>query len=625
MNTNSIRIKTIHYGIKQLIILLFVSFFSIFCSINQVYANNSDFTLQTNKLKEYSNNSIYFYRPCENRNKNFSSICGNTAREKYWSALINAGFKDYQVAGMFGSIDHEGGFGPTLYQWKNIVDKDTKQFVQGVTWDTLYNCPKGKCPGGVGSFQITYELGWYLQQINTESPDLIKYFKDPLNYQLSGDEILKKIGATDFDRLVEQEIKHFVLGSRKASSDGLKATQTLEEATDYWTKIVENCADCCGEADKDKSCGQIEPRRASAKKELDDMSTFTCNSSSSSSSSSVSANTSQYTLLEGYGSITFYGPDAASNGGFAGRNATESINGARLADGQVAKDTRDGGVLQFGDIVYIETTPEPNAESSHANGKFFIVADTGAETANTAKWNIDVFVNEPTPSKLFNPPYGSTTNVKIYKVASGVSWEEYLEKYHGKTNVNIESDNSCDDPTGATGNIIADTALKLSWDCGSSSGCHSQGNPPYEPKPEYLKAMESLAPKDEEPYDNPKWGYGASCDRFVAIVMRYSGADPNFPTGYANDSGAYMLDNPELYEKIDFNGSNYEVLKPGDIFSTFAPRNTGHGHIWIYVTINGEHGRADASHGEHSGRTAEHYTRTPIINDGREYKVFRRK
>ncbi len=283
MNTNSIRIKTIHYGIKQLIILLFVSFFSIFCSINQVYANNSDFTLQTNKLKEYSNNSIYFYRPCENRNKNFSSTCGNTAREKYWSALIAAGFKDYQVAAMFGSIDHEGGFGPTLYQWKNIVDKDTKQFVQGVTWDTLYNCPKGKCPGGVGSFQITYELGWYLQQIDKENADLIKYFKDPLNYQLPGDEMLKKIGATDFDRLVEQEIKHFVLGSRKASSDGLKATQTLKEATDYWTKIVENCANCCGEADKDKSCEQIEPRRASAKKELDDMSTFTCNGSSSSS------------------------------------------------------------------------------------------------------------------------------------------------------------------------------------------------------------------------------------------------------------------------------------------------------------------------------------------------------
>ena len=184
--------------------------------------------------------------------------------------------------------------------------------------------------------------------------------------------------------------------------------------------------------------------------------------------------------------------------------------------------------------------------------------------------------------------------------------------------------------SGATGNIIADTALELSWDCGESSGCHSQGSTPYEPKPEYLKAMESLAPKGTEPYDNPGgWGYGASCDRFVAIVMRYTKADENFPTGYANDSGAYMEDHPELYQEIPFDGSNFEVLQPGDIFSTYSPRGQSCGHIWIYVTINGEHGRADASNGNNSGRTAEHYTKTPIIHDNacgpRTYKVFRKK
>lgn len=187
----------------------------------------------------------------------------------------------------------------------------------------------------------------------------------------------------------------------------------------------------------------------------------------------------------------------------------------------------------------------------------------------------------------------------------------------GGTNEN--GDAYCETP-GSNGEI-ADTAILLSWDCGSASGCHSQNGPPYEPKPEYVRAMQQVGT-----YDNPGgWGYGASCDRFVATVMRYSGADPNFPIGYANDSGIYLISHPELYKEItSFDGTNPDVLEPGDIFSTYAAPGQSGGHIWIYVKINNEHGRADASNGSSSGRTAEHYTRAPIINDGRPYKVFRR-
>ena len=180
-----------------------------------------------------------------------------------------------------------------------------------------------------------------------------------------------------------------------------------------------------------------------------------------------------------------------------------------------------------------------------------------------------------------------------------------------------DGDAYCSTP-GSNGDI-ADTALLLSWDCGSSSGCHSQNGPPFEPKPEYVTAMQQVGT-----YDNPGLGYGASCDRFVATVMRYSGADANFPIGYANDSGVYLMSHKELYDEINFDGTNVDILQPGDIFSTFSPAGQSGGHIWIYVKINGEDGRADASFGSSSGRTAEHYTRVPIINDGRQYKVFRR-
>ena len=756
-------------------------------------------------LQQYSHENIYSHKPCSsgNNSNNFSSICGDTPREKYWSVLRQT-FDEIHTAAIFGSIDHEGSFGPTLWQY-NIVPAGSGAFKEGITWERLYGC-SGNCPGGVGAFQITGSLGPYLQYVDGQDSSLTQYFKDP-SYSLPGDAALERIGVTDFDKLVQQEVE-FVLNH--VDKEGFQATTTIEEATDWWTMKYENCADCCGSADNDHSCEQIAPRRESAQKEFDEMKNFTCSGSSSSGSAttrphSTSANTSQFTLLEGYGNLTFYGPDAASNGGYAGRNGTESINGGALADGQVARDTRDGGALAFGDIIYIETTSEEGAESSYANGRYFIVADTGGETAHSEKWDIDVFVDEPNPSALNYPPYGSTTNAKIYKVASGVSWDEYLatyanggpncdditgeditwigdsystgaqpiierefpgitfggsvnddnsyiqdckhvdldttcqanpslnpsglnvlrritsagdlkpylvmalgtnngwdnnmtnkfqeimssypdtkvifvtsrttlsdfsasneilksfvnsnnnyyladwaaaydasyfgndaehpttnggyEKWVGLISDAINSSKTCNNSNtnacgsgGSNNNSIADTALLLSWDCVIGKGCHSEGSPPYEPKPEYVTAMQQVGT-----YDNPGgWGYGASCDRFVATVMRYSKADENFPTGYANDSGNYMISHPELYQEINFNGSNFDVLQPGDIFSTFGPSTSG-GHIWIYVEINGEPGRADASNGNSSGRTAEHYTRTPVINDGRQFKVFRRK
>ena len=265
-------------------ILLFLVLTSFF--IHSTYATS------TIPMKEYSANSIFFYDPltlaesCIPSKKNSSSICGNTAREKYWSALRKY-FDEIHVAAMFGSIDHEGSFGPTLWQY-NIVPAGSGAFASDKSWSQLYNCAKGNCPGGVGAFQITYELGWYLQQINAKNPDLIKYFQDP-SYSLQGDTALEKIGETDFDRLIDQEIEIFLLDSRKSSVDGFKTTTTLDDATDFWTKVVENCNDCCGDADTDKSCGQLAPRRASAHKLYDEMKNSTCASSSSSSTSSSSS------------------------------------------------------------------------------------------------------------------------------------------------------------------------------------------------------------------------------------------------------------------------------------------------------------------------------------------------
>ena len=439
MNINSTKHRPAYQFVNNRILgyAIFTFFSLVILSIIGIVKASAQ-VIPPEQLNEYSQNNINMVKPCssDNSSTTFSSICGDTPREKYWSALRQT-FDEIHTAAIFGSIDHEGSFGPTLWQY-NIVPAGSGSFKEGITWERLYNCSGSNCPGGIGAFQITWSLGPYLQYVNENDSNLIDYFKNP-TYSLNGDAALGQIGVTDFDKLVQQEID-FVLNS--INQEEFNAATTLEEATDWWTMKYENCGNCCGSADDDHSCEQIALRRESAQKEYDELKDFTCsgmsssspsgNSSSASSSAqpqSVSANTSQFTLLEGYGNLTFYGPDAASNGGYAGRNGTESINGGALADGQVARDTRDGGILAFGDIIYVETTSQEGAEASHANGRYFIVADTGGETAHSAKWDIDVFVDEPNPSALNYPPFGSTTDAKIYKVASGVSWDEYLATY----------------------------------------------------------------------------------------------------------------------------------------------------------------------------------------------------
>lgn len=278
MNTNSTKIKFA----KPLAALVFVIITFCLSLLHLTTTHATDSGLSEKELKEYSYNNIYFVNACI-PGSNFSSICGSTPKEKYWSALRQH-FDEVHVAAMFGSIDHEGFFGPTLWEYK-LVPAGSGQFASGYTWDQLYNCNGANCPGGIGVFQITWKLGPYLQNVNSQNPDLLKYFKDP-TYSLPGDQALAKIGATDYDKLVQQEIE-FVLSS--VNQDAFKAETDLDAATDWWTKNYENCANCCGSADADHSCEQIALRRASAHKEYDEMKDFSC--SGSSSSSSTSSNT----------------------------------------------------------------------------------------------------------------------------------------------------------------------------------------------------------------------------------------------------------------------------------------------------------------------------------------------
>ena len=163
------------------------------------------------------------------------------------------------------------------------------------------------------------------------------------------------------------------------------------------------------------------------------------------------------------------------------------------------------------------------------------------------------------------------------------------------------------------GGTIAETAILLSWD-GSS---HTK----FDPKPEYVEAMREVGGYTAPCNNTGCAPIGASCDQFVGTVMRYSGADSQFPIFAPGAQEAYMVAHPEMYEKVE--ASDVSELLPGDIFVT-----TENGrHIYLYVgEIDGVASQASASFND---RTGEHFAGVYFMDNGtgagaRHYNVYRR-
>ena len=165
---------------------------------------------------------------------------------------------------------------------------------------------------------------------------------------------------------------------------------------------------------------------------------------------------------------------------------------------------------------------------------------------------------------------------------------------------------------------IARTALELSWEGRERGNCTDSG---CDPKPEYVTAMEKVGTTTNL-YQGGNY-IGASCDQFVTTVMRYSEVDPEYPL-YIAEALDHMI-NSDAYEEITYTGDDlYAKLQPGDIFIfDNSGTNVAHGHIFIYVEINGEQGQASASA---KGRSGQHFPSIYYEDQGgaRRYRVFRR-
>lgn len=158
----------------------------------------------------------------------------------------------------------------------------------------------------------------------------------------------------------------------------------------------------------------------------------------------------------------------------------------------------------------------------------------------------------------------------------------------------------CSSSTYGNGDINK-TALDLSWPDRSHAF--------DDPNPAYKKALDEVGLSN---YGEKYVQIGASCDAFVATVLRFSGADPNVACCGAANMLKYFATHPDLYEEIP-NLDNSSNLQPGDI-------RVRPDHIELFVVDESGTGRiASASKGD---RTADH-ARDFYANS--EYRVFRFK
>ena len=170
-----------------------------------------------------------------------------------------------------------------------------------------------------------------------------------------------------------------------------------------------------------------------------------------------------------------------------------------------------------------------------------------------------------------------------------------------------------------SGGTVFETAVALAK-VGKDNGTGSYYND-TEPSAAYQIALDSYGAATPCRGAGDCAPRGASCDQFVATVMIYSGADPDFPRISPPAQRTYMFNHPEKYQQIP-NNHDFSVLQPGDILVS-AGNEAGQRHIFFYGGLrDGVQTQIGASYGQHTGYIYKFWDSTWRLN-GFEYYIFR--
>ena len=296
---------------------VFVIASAIVLSLTGMYlATNNTSALDKDLLDKFSANNIMFYDPDDGCSSGYtSSICGKTAKEKYWSAL-RMHFDLEPTAGILGNIWNEGGFSPigvesctSLYPY----DFSTNSWTNGwPSWDYFLNnrySEYGK-PTGIGGFGITFYRSEYLLDIQKNYPELLKYHQNPDQYApihwypgrscvhrhpefaTPGDDVLNQIGEADFNASVEIEINEMIREfTLSVGESGIEAFNKMgvREAAGYFAAKYERCSTCQDASTQSK-------RADSAELVLEEMKDFKCSGSVTTSTTPTSTESNATTV-----------------------------------------------------------------------------------------------------------------------------------------------------------------------------------------------------------------------------------------------------------------------------------------------------------------------------------------
>ncbi len=537
---------------KKILKSIFLIFIILFSINNQVYANE--------KFDEefFNMNDIIYYdagERCIEAGGGSSTLVGGSIPEQIWNFLKAEGFSDESTAGIMGNFYAESiydpskiqnnGAGPAagLAQWESWSAKSGR-------WLNMSNYAKEK---GKDWTDLQSQLEWVIKELEGADPTTVSKLS-----KYGGIDGLKKM--TDIRKAVEA----FEISFERAGTPRWEVRyQAAEEAY----------ATFKGSSSTSSGSGKYtfigDSITVGVKAQLE--STFNGSlvnayigrgiSSAGSSGDSVLdfINNNQSSLTD---TIVF---NIGTNDNFPVDKAKEMLEKVKGKKVYIVNSFALGGSANF--------------ETINQNIKSAI---SGYNNVKVLDWKSHAESNGGRESLYESDGYH-------YNTAGKSSYIEFLQKSLGNSS---GSGNSCSGGSLGSGSTISERAIELAWPENQQNRAYS-----FEITD---KQKEALTQTNLINYGDSWVRKGASCDAFVSMVMSTT-VDKEYAKyccGVVNLS-KYMRDNPDKYEKIEYNGTTSN-MQPGDIIAA----GTGGGpaaHIEIYVKINGEDKVANGGYSRTTG------------------------
>ncbi len=562
---------------------------------DMAFAEDSPLTKEEQTV--FSQNNIVFYEPCTASSDTTLSgdikISGTTAEEKVWSGLTSFMSKE-QAAGVMGNMVGESGLGPTRHQGSgngftgSIWDNGSGKGLGLIQWDG------GRRP----------KMANYVKQ---RDMSLINYLEDGSNYGgLSGDQLIEKVGHEIANKLYQAEIE-FLKQELDKSYKELYDQQSVDDATNYFAKHVERCADCVDPAkingdnmtNRRKKANEIYNRQSGKGSYVSNGVTSSISGVANSDVTS-SVHDKAWELADqpggGQGPTDAYlkaqqevkCPDDCVN---HGQSCDRYVGVTLRASGVDSEAPLEGHVGNFEDHIlahpeiYTPVEGDPWDESTYQPGDIRVRLDKNK--GPNYRGHIEIYGQREGKGYILSASNGDRWAGYQTFFAADKSKHDYHIYRTQSTPKCITNDGGC----AQNSMDVVGTAICLAHPLGTKNSVRSfDGGAPTD---NFKTAIDAVFPLDK---GRKKWNArskaGSSCDVGAATVVRYSGVDKKFGRGLDEQHKVKTNDKWELIKP-----ASRSDLQPGDL-AYWQHGNSG--HVWIYLGKIGK--KLYGAHAHYNGR-----------------------